>query len=100
MVWQSRSCWHVLAMVCLLTCSGCAPAYRWYPCGRVPYCYQARSPLPYQMYHGCPTPIASCYTQHATAEQPTQVPPIRPADAAQPLPEENGESTETVDDVP
>jgi hypothetical protein len=57
-----RACRRIAATAGLLLCaSGCAPAYHAYPCGCVPYHYGVRPPLPYEVYQGCPTPVAECY---------------------------------------
>ena len=55
--------WRAAALVLLLIIAGCAPAYHAYRRGCVPYGYAAPPPLPYQTYHGCPTPVATKFQQ-------------------------------------
>lgn len=50
-----------LGLIAVISLSGCAHAYHAYQCGCVPYEYCPDSPLPYTVYSGCPTPIASRY---------------------------------------
>ncbi|MEI6502756.1 MAG: hypothetical protein WCP21_17240 [Armatimonadota bacterium] len=51
----------------LLLCVGCAPAYHSYQCdcSCLPYGYCPPAPLPYTTYCGCPTPVASSYSDLA-----------------------------------
>ena len=69
---------------------GCAPAYHSYRCASncIPYDYCPPAPLPYTMYCGCPTPVASCYANRDALSKPGN-------DAAVVLPEPGSAPPET-----
>ncbi len=52
---------------------GCASAYHSYRCASscIPYHYCPPAPLPYTMYCGCPTPVASCNANCAVSSEAT-----------------------------
>jgi hypothetical protein len=82
---------------CSLSCvgllfltAGCAPAYHSYQCAShgIPYDYCPSAPLPYTLYCGCPTPVASCYANRDALAEGAN-------DAAVVLPEPGSASPET-----
>ena len=59
--------WLLICVGLLFLTVGCAPAYHSYrpACSCIPYDYCPPAPLPYPLYCGCPTPVASCCTDRA-----------------------------------
>ncbi|MFV2069728.1 MAG: hypothetical protein ACC645_22410 [Pirellulales bacterium] len=74
--------WLLYAMLVIGT-TGCAQAYRDYPCGDVPYAYCPAPPLPYDTYDACPTPVAKCYLASEQSDQTLDDLPIEADDAGQ-----------------
>lgn len=52
----------VVVLSLCVSLTGCATAYRDYPCGCLEYGYCPPPPLAYTAYSGCPSPLAATYS--------------------------------------